>query len=82
MLNCHAAACTLSKGICSNPLVGVCMMVVVLDPPGLKGIYEGRKHQCAHNILYELVFAEGTVPTVMPNHKELQPDKTLSISST
>ena len=53
-------------------LVGVCMVDVVLDPPWLKGVDEGGKHEGAHNILHQLVLAEGTVPTVMPYHKELQ----------
>ncbi len=51
------------------------MVVVVLDPPGLKRIYERGKHECAHDVLCQLVLAECTVPTVMPNHKELQQNK-------
>lgn len=47
------------------------MMDVVLDPPGLKGVYERGKHEGAHNVLYQLVLAEGTVPAIMPHHKEL-----------
>ena len=54
-----------------SALVGVCMMNVVLDPPGLKGVYEGGKHEGAHNVLHQLVFAEGTVPAVMTHHKKL-----------
>ena len=56
----------------SSSLVGVCMMDVVLDPPGLKWVYEGSKHQSAHNVLHKLVLAEGSVPAVMAYHKELQ----------
>ena len=48
------------------------MVVVVLDPPGLKRVYEGCEHQGAHDVLYQLVFAEGTVATIVPNNKELQ----------
>ena len=55
----------------SSSLVGVGMMDVVLDPPGLEGVYERGKHKGAHNVLYQLVLAEGTVPTVMPHHKKL-----------
>lgn len=58
-----------TRAICL--LVGVCMVYVVLDPPGLKGVYERSKHEGAHNVLYKLVAAECSVPTVMPNHKEL-----------
>lgn len=47
------------------------MVYIVLDPPGLKGIYEGGKHKSAHNVLNKLVAAECSVPTVMSNHKEL-----------
>lgn len=47
------------------------MVHVVLDPPGLKGVYERSKHEGAHNILYQLVAAECSVATVMPNHEEL-----------
>ena len=48
------------------------MVDIVLDPPGLKGVDEGCKHEGAHNVLYKLVLAEGAVPTVVANHKELQ----------
>ena len=57
------------------------MVVVVLDPPGLKGIYEGRKHQCAHNVLYQLVLAEGAVSTVVSDHKELQPEQGCQVTA-
>ena len=56
----------------SASLVGVCVVDIVLDPPGLKGVYEGGKHEGANNVLNQLVFAEGSVASVMPNHKELQ----------
>lgn len=46
-------------------------MDIVLDPPGLKGVYEGSEHESAHNVLYQLILAEGTVPTVVTHHKEL-----------
>ena len=66
-------ACMCMQNACerSSSLVGVGMMDVVLDPPGLKGVYEGSKHESAHNVLYQLILAEGTVPTVVTHHKEL-----------
>ncbi len=33
-------------------LVGVGMVVVVLDAPGLKGVDEGHEHKGAHNVLH------------------------------
>lgn len=72
-LQCCDESC--SPTVCragQHSLVGVGMVVVVLDPPGLKGIDEGGKHQGAHNVLYQLVLAEGAVATVMTHHKELQ----------
>lgn len=47
------------------------MVVVVLDPPWLKGVYERRIHEGAHNIFSQLVLAEGAVTAVMAHHKEL-----------
>lgn len=35
----------------SSLLVGVCMVDIVLDPPGLKGVDEGRKHEGTHYVL-------------------------------
>ena len=55
-----------------HALVGVSVVVVVLDPPGLKGVDEGGKGNGAHNVLQELVLGETAVPTVVSNHKELQ----------
>lgn len=55
----------------SGSLVGVCMVDVVLDPPGLERVDEGGEHEGAHNVLHKLVLAEGAVPAVMPHHKEL-----------
>ena len=53
-------------------LVGVGVVVVVLDAPGLKGVDEGRKHDGAHDVLQQLVLAEAAVPAVVPHHKHLQ----------
>lgn len=47
------------------------MVHIVLDPPGLKGVYEGGKHKGPHNVLHKLVLAERSVPTVVSNNKEL-----------
>lgn len=47
------------------------MVHIVLDPPGLKGVYEGGKHEGPHYILHQLVLAESSVAAVMPHHKEL-----------
>lgn len=55
-----------------SSLVGVCVVDVVLDPPGLEGEDEGGKHEGSHDVLHKLALAEGTVPAVMPHHKELQ----------
>lgn len=44
----------------------------MLDPPGLKRVYERSKHERAHNVLCQLALAEGTVPAVVAHHKELQ----------
>jgi len=54
------------------------MVVVVLDPPWLKGVYERRIHEGAHNVFSQLVLAEGTVTTVVAYHKELQYPETAS----
>lgn len=54
------------------------MVVVVLDPPRLKGVYERRIHEGAHNVFSQLVLAEGAVTTVVAYHKELQHPETAS----
>lgn len=59
-----------NKANCS--LVGLCVVLVVLDPPGLKGVDERHEGQRAHNVLQQLVVAEAAVTTIMANHKELQ----------
>lgn len=51
------------------------VVVVVLDPPGLEGVYEGHEHEGSHNVLHQLVLAEAAVAAVMPHHKHLQPRK-------
>lgn len=65
-------------GICQDSLVGVGVVYIVLDPPGLKGVYKGGKHEGPHNVLHQLVFAERSVPTVMSNNEELHAPITLS----
>ena len=65
-------------GICQDSLVGVGMVHIVLDPPGLKRVYEGGKHEGPHNVLHQLVFAERSVPTVMSNNEELHASIMLS----
>ena len=55
--------------------------MVVLDPPWLKGVYERRIHEGAHNVFSQLVLAEGTVTAVMAHHKELQYPETASALS-
>lgn len=53
-------------------LVCLCMVLVVLDPPWLKGVDEWHEGQGTHNVLKQLVVTEAAVTTVMANHKELQ----------
>ena len=53
-------------------LVGVGVVVVVLDAPGLEGVDERREHEGPHDVLQQLVLAEAAVPTVVPDHEELQ----------
>ena len=57
-------------------LVGVSMVVVVLDSPGLKGVDEGHEGKRAHNVLHQLVLTEGSVSTVMANNKPLHQHET------
>ena len=52
-------------------LVGVSMVVVVLDAPGLERVDEGHEHESAHDVLHQLVLAEAAVPAVVPDHKHL-----------
>ena len=67
----HSARSSLEKGNSQHSLVGVGMVHIVLDPPGLKGVYEGGKHEGPHNVLHKFVLAERSVPAVMSNDKEL-----------
>ena len=55
----------------AGALVGVCVMMVVLDPPRLKGIYERHEGNCAHDVFHKVVLAEAAVSTIMANDKEL-----------
>jgi hypothetical protein len=59
-------------------LVCLCVVLVVLDPPGLEGVDEGHEGQGAHNVLKQLVGAEAAVTTVVANHKELSHGKSSS----
>lgn len=53
-------------------LVGVGVVVVVLDAPGLEGVDEGHEHERAHNVLHQVVLVEGAVRALVANHKPLQ----------
>ena len=59
-------------------LVGVGVVVVVLDSPGLKGVDEGHEGQSAHDVLHQLVLAEGSMAAVMSHHKPLHDHGCLS----
>lgn len=48
------------------------MMVIVLDPPWLKRVYERHKHDGPHNVFQQLVFGESPVTGVVANDKHLQ----------
>lgn len=61
----------------ADALVGVCVVVVVLDPPGLKGVDERRKHQRAHNILHKVVLVEGAVASIVADGEELQEERAI-----
>lgn len=50
------------------------MVFVVLDSPGLVGVNEGHEGNGPHNVLHQLVLAEGLVGTVVANHKQLNPN--------
>lgn len=52
-------------------LVSVRMMLVVLDPPGLKGEDNGCKHEGANNVFHKLVLAEGAMAAIVANNKPL-----------
>lgn len=56
----------------ASSLVGLRVVLVVLDPPGLEGVDEGHEGQGTHNVLQQLVAAEGAVAAVVPDHKELR----------
>jgi hypothetical protein len=62
-------------------LVGVGVMVVVLDAPGLERVDEGHEHESAHNVLHQLVLAEAAVPAVMAHHKELRQSRQTNMSA-
>lgn len=61
-----------TSSIRNNSLVGVRVVVVVLDAPGLKGVDEGREHERAHNVLNQVVLVEGAVAGVVANNEPLQ----------
>lgn len=52
-------------------LVSVRVVVVVLDPPGLKGVDDRHKHESADNVFHKLVLAEGAVTAIVANNKPL-----------
>ena len=55
----------------SHALVGVGVVVVVLDSPGLKGVDERHEHQCAYDVFHQLILAEAAVAAIMADHKHL-----------
>ena len=56
---------------CVGPqLIGVSVMQVVLDAPGLERVRQRRKHEGANDILQQAVFREGPVPAIMSHNKE------------
>ncbi len=48
-----------------HALVGVGVVVIVLNSPGLEWVDEGHEHQCAHNVFHQLVLAEAAVAAVV-----------------
>ena len=50
----------------------MCVVVVVLDAPGLKGVDQRHESKRAHDVLQQLVLAEAAVPAVMADHKQLR----------
>ena len=54
-------------------LVGVCMVVVVLDAPGLKRVDERHEHERANDVLHQFVFTEAAVSAVVAYYKQLHP---------
>ena len=54
-----------------HSLVGVGVVVVVLDPPGLKGVDQGGKHDGPDDVLDEVVLVEGAVAGVVAHGEEL-----------
>lgn len=42
-----------------DQLVGVRVVLVVLDAPGLKGVQQRGEHQGAHDVLHQVVLVEG-----------------------
>lgn len=55
-----------------HSLVGVGVVVVVLDPPGLEGVDQGREEDVAHNVLDQVVLVERAVAAVVANHEALR----------
>ncbi len=58
--------------LCAHSLVGVCVVVVVLDAPGLEGVDQWREHDCTHNVLYQVILAEAAVAAVVAHDEPLQ----------
>ena len=53
-------------------LVGVCVVVVVLNPPRLEGVHQRREHDGAYDVLQQLVLTEAAVTAVVSHHEELR----------
>ena len=55
----------------SDALVGVFVVVVVTDAPGLERVGKRHEHEMAPNVLYQVVLVEAAVPRVVADHKKL-----------
>lgn len=64
------SCCSLQTPV--GALVGVGMVHIVLDPPGLKGVKQWHEGEGAHNILHQVVLTKAAMTAVMSNNKELQ----------
>lgn len=53
-------------------LVGVGVVLVVLDAPGLKRVEQGEEHDRAHHVLQHPVLAKHAVPGIVPDDKPLR----------
>ncbi len=62
-----------------HSLVGVRVMVIVLDAPGLEWINERHEHQRPDDVLDQVVAVEGPVPRIVANDEELRPGETTMV---